>query len=94
MFLALRRHFLSLKIVLSAFYEEEISTSTPATGNELEEKVNMAAQIAVLISLNLFFSNIRLSQASTHWVVTEDGKVQAQVIVILIVTYKNVKNCV
>ncbi|XP_060560809.1 tetratricopeptide repeat protein 17-like, partial [Ruditapes philippinarum] len=38
----------------------------------------MAAQIAVLISLNLFFSNIRLSQASTHWVVTEDGKVQAQ----------------
>ncbi|XP_053384178.1 tetratricopeptide repeat protein 17-like isoform X3 [Mercenaria mercenaria] len=38
----------------------------------------MAAQIAVLISLNLIFSNIRLSQASTHWVVTEDGKVQSQ----------------
>ncbi|XP_052798048.1 tetratricopeptide repeat protein 17-like isoform X3 [Mya arenaria] len=38
----------------------------------------MAAVYAVLISVNLIFSNIPFSRASTHWVVTEDGRVQAQ----------------
>ncbi|KAL4224492.1 Tetratricopeptide repeat protein 17 [Mactra antiquata] len=38
----------------------------------------MAAVTAVLVSLNLLFSNFKLSDASTHWVVMEDGKVQAQ----------------
>jgi len=40
----------------------------------------MAAVFAVLISVNLIFSNFPICIGSTHWVVTEDGRIQAQVI--------------
>jgi len=44
-------------------------------------QVDMAAVFAVLLSTNLFFSHICFTTASTHWIVTEDGKVQAQVFI-------------
>lgn len=41
----------------------------------------MAAVVVLIVYANLIFSNIRATEASTHWVVTEDGKVQSQVFV-------------
>ena len=40
----------------------------------------MATLLAVFVSCEVIFSQMRLSVASTHWVVTEDGKVQSQVV--------------
>ena len=39
----------------------------------------MATLVAVFLSCEIIFSQMGLSFASTHWVVTEDGRVQSQV---------------
>ena len=43
------------------------------------EASKMATLLAVIVSCEILFSQIRLSVASTHWIVTEDGRVNSQV---------------
>jgi len=41
--------------------------------------------VAALLSWQLILPHLTVVQASTHWVVTEDGRIQAQVAVCMIV---------
>lgn len=41
----------------------------------------MATCVVVLLCMKVFLYRFHLTAASAHWVVTEDGKIQSQVIV-------------
>jgi len=45
--------------------------------------------VAALLSWQLILPHLTVVQASTHWVVTEDGRIQAQVVNCAIVTLLN-----
>jgi len=45
--------------------------------------------VAALLSLQLILPHLTVVQASTHWVVTEDGRIQAQVVICTIMMLLN-----
>ena len=59
------------------------------------DELKMATLVVVLLCSKILFQSFPVIQATTHWIVTEDGRIQAQVgrfLAFLVFEFRNLEN--